>query len=372
MDVTQWERVAQRREYEEGDYIFREGDPGTEVMLIQSGGVMITKQVKGEEAIVLGYRTEGDTIGEIALLQEGPRTASVVATLPTVVLAIDRSEFQTLMRQDPDFQRALLETLIELLMQADRSRIGYATSEMKLWDRIDSLTDEQKRLAELIRLRQETINFIVHDLRNPINLAVMSLSMVEEEEHSAETAQLLTMATSALHKMQRMVESMLDVERLEGGDTPLEKSDVDVTHLVRDTYARFRAMAESQSVTFHLQTPQGPLTAHLDAARLERVLANLLDNAFKFTPQGGTVTLRLTPEPGQLRFAVIDTGQGIPEGERERIFARFAQTDGGRGKGFGLGLAFCRSAVQAHGGQIWVEEGEDGRGTAFIFTLPTG
>jgi signal transduction histidine kinase len=106
---------------------------------------------------------------------------------------------------------------------------------------------------------------------------------------------------------------------------------------------------------------------------MQRVLINLLDNAFKFTPRGGHVHIQVESESDAIRLRVIDTGPGIPVEERRRIFEKFTQVKGHRGSrtGTGLGLAFCQMAVEGHGGRIWVEDGPGGEGSCFVLTMPT-
>jgi signal transduction histidine kinase len=109
-----------------------------------------------------------------------------------------------------------------------------------------------------------------------------------------------------------------------------------------------------------------------DGEKIERVLANLLDNAFKHTPREGKVTIAARQVGEAVQVSVADTGPGISPEERERIFERFAQTNGERPRrrGYGLGLAYCRLAVEAHGGRIWMEAGDGGAGSRFVFELP--
>ncbi|MGF1505897.1 MAG: ATP-binding protein [Anaerolineae bacterium] len=371
--MTACARYTSRRHLEPGEYVFRQGDPADHLILIEQGSVMIAKEVDGvPEPMGLGYRSTGEMLGEIALIREGPRTASVVATVPTQVLILHRDEFKDLMRNDPDFQDVLLETLIEQILEADVTRADYALTEAELFGQIASFSDEQRRLSEIIRLRQETISFIIHDLRNPINLASLAINMLELGADSPqEIEKYMGMARSAMEKMLRLIDSMLDVERLDAGEADLETSRADIMALLADVKTRFAAAALGRTVELIVEPDPDLPDLVIDANRIDRVLSNLLDNAFKFTPPGGTVTLRAYPVEEFVVFEVNDTGPGIPDDERERVFARFAQTEGGKDKrGFGLGLAFCRSAVLAHGGEIWVDEGDDGIGTKFIFTLP--
>ena len=118
--------------------------------------------------------------------------------------------------------------------------------------------------------------------------------------------------------------------------------------------------------------PEALPTASADRDKIERVVTNLVDNAVKYTPNGGQITLAARAEAEHLLLSVTDTGPGIPEEQRQRIFERFAQVKGDTRarRGFGLGLAYCRLAVEAHGGRIWVEPGPGGVGSRFAFTLP--
>jgi signal transduction histidine kinase len=109
-----------------------------------------------------------------------------------------------------------------------------------------------------------------------------------------------------------------------------------------------------------------------DREKVERIMSNLVGNAIKYTPGGGKITITASPQNSHVVVSIADTGPGIPSGDRERIFERFARIkeNSSSRKGFGLGLSFCRLAVEAHGGRIWVEEGQNGVGSRFMFTLP--
>ena len=142
-------------------------------------------------------------------------------------------------------------------------------------------------------------------------------------------------------------------------------------NLATEVVERNRAMAGAKDVALMVDRQDNLPSVVADRQRIDRVLTNLVDNALKFTPPGGTIRVSIRREKDLLIATVNDTGSGIPEHQRERIFDRFTQTEKGRkARGFGLGLAFCRSAVTAHGGRIWAEPGEDGQGTRFVFELP--
>jgi signal transduction histidine kinase len=369
-----WEPYAIKRAYKQGDYVFREGDPGNEMYIISAGKVAISKAVPGGEPLQLGYRGPDELIGEMSLLRDVPRNASGMAIEPVTLLAIAREDFWHLLRTEADFQDTVIQTLMENLMAADIGRVSAAVSEHELFDRLGSLSSEKDRLGELMQLRQETIRFIVHDLRNPLNAVMASLAAltkVLEADPETNVARFLELGQTSAQRILTMVNAMLEVERLDGGDVVLDLAPVDMVKLATDVVERNQALAGVGEVTLTVDVRDDLPSIVADRQRIDRVLTNLADNALKFTPPGGTIRVSFQREGDELVATVNDTGLGIPEDQRERVFDRFAQTEEGRkARGFGLGLAFCRSAVTAHGGRIWAEPGEDGQGTKFVFTLP--
>jgi signal transduction histidine kinase len=167
---------------------------------------------------------------------------------------------------------------------------------------------------------------------------------------------------------------------------PLERNPVSLPALAHSIIDEMRAIADREMVTLQLQAVSGVPLVFADDDLIRRVFVNLIDNALKHSPRNSTVTVKIVPEPRDaaphrfsfpgdetteegVRCAVMDMGPGIPTEFRDRVFERFAQLDGRR-TGKGLGLAFCRLAVQAHGGHIWIEDNPRGKGSAFVFTLP--
>ena len=373
--IEQWKHYTTAVHYQAGDVIFHEGDPAEEVFILGQGRVAIVKDSGDGSSLVLGERTVGHLIGEIGLLQETPRTASAVALDPTVLLAISKTDFWRLMYEDRDFQQMVIATLIGHLLTADQNRIAIAAAERELFERLSKLATENEQLAELMQLRQETIHFIVHDLRNPLHMMHMVLENLDlggDKLDEERRARFLALARGGVERMLGLVDAMLDVERLDGGQARLEMLPVDVPDLVESVIARARPLAEAGHLTLTLR----PIPADLppisgDRLRLDRVVTNLIDNAIKFVPPGGAITVEVIKGKAGVGVSVNDTGPGIPARQRERIFERFAQAKTDRERaGFGLGLAFCRSAIAAHGGRIWAEQGDNGVGTKIIFTLP--
>jgi signal transduction histidine kinase len=217
---------------------------------------------------------------------------------------------------------------------------------------------------------------IVHDLRNPLAVVYGTMEILRrlplpESEAEYATAALGAMDRS-IRRMQRMVDTLLDITRLETAQATLQMEPVDIKALVDEVVAEELPLAQHSAVTLESELPPDLPQVQADRDVLLRVLCNLVDNGLKFTPKGGKVWIEVGPEPDALRFEVVDTGRGIPLKDRTRIFEKFTQVQrrGMARKGSGLGLAFCRMAVEAHGGRIWVEDGPVGKGSRFVFLLP--
>lgn len=370
----QWKRYTASRSYQAGSMIFSEGETGDEVFIVESGQVSIIKRLSDGSPLLLGHRGPGNLIGEISLLSDAPRTASALALEPTVLLAFSRDAFWSMMKEEA-FQQTVMQTLIAHIMTADEGRVLAAVDERALIDRIASLSGERERLAEVLQLRQETVRFIIHDLRNPLTLTRMALGILEMDDVGGpehDPARFMAMAQGGLQRMLSLVDMLLDVERLEGGQAPLELGVVDLSVLIAEVVQRIQPMAWACKVELEIAPPIGSLPqVVIDRLRIDRVLTNLIDNAVKFMPPGGRISVSAQQDDSQVSVWVNDTGPGIPPDQRERVFDRFVQTETGRkASGFGLGLAYCRSAVVAHGGKIWADEGDNNTGTRFVFTLP--
>jgi signal transduction histidine kinase len=174
--------------------------------------------------------------------------------------------------------------------------------------------------------------------------------------------------------MLKLVNDILDVSRLESGRMLLERTAVSLADLIAETLRAQSLLAADKSLRLESDAPPALPPAWADARLIERVLQNLVDNAIKFTPPGGLVKVTARPgdqepaEPPHLRVSVADSGPGIPPELQSKMFQKFVVGQREKG-GSGLGLAFCKLVVEAHGGHIWFES-EPEQGTTFTFTLP--
>jgi signal transduction histidine kinase len=265
--------------------------------------------------------------------------------------------------------------LVHHLMATDESHLRAVAHEHDLFDRVSSLSDENERMAQLNQLRNDTTHFIIHDLRNPLNMINSAVGMLESGSGGTadeETRTLILVAKRGVQRMLSLVDTLLDVDRLEGG-APLDLEPVNLGRILDEVYQRIQPLAAVSDIAMTLDLPRDPLPEVMaDRQCIDRVITNLVDNALKFTLPETTIDLKAWHDGDQVYIAVDDEGTGIPADQRVRIFERFAQLDGGPEgrRGFGLGLAYCRSAIVAHDGKIWVEDAPRGVGMRFMFSLP--
>lgn len=367
-------KLLSEHHYQPGQVIFKEGDIGDTMYIIWSGRVVI---LKGEftAPTVLGYRGVGEIIGEMALLEDQPRSASVVALEPLRTLRIKREDFEQWLSSNPSMGLSILGTLSARLRAADDARKASSRAELRLTKQVTDLQTEKQKLVELEQLRQNTIDLIVHDLRHPISSlygAIKIMEMVLPEDVLHDNQQLLEIANANCDHLQLMVESLLDIARMEASGSDLRLTSLNLAQIIKEVIKRTSVFTEIEGIEVQTNIPSDLPPIEADRDKIYRVLSNLLNNAIKYTPSKGQIVVDVELKDNFIKTNITDTGPGVVPADRDLIFDRFAQlsSEQARGGGFGLGLAFCKMAVEAHGGQIWVESGDNGEGSSFIFTLP--
>jgi GAF domain-containing protein/nitrogen-specific signal transduction histidine kinase len=233
---------------------------------------------------------------------------------------------------------------------------------------------------ELEQLREDLTGMMVHDLRSPLTSVLSGLEMISDllidKDSDPFAIKAMEIAERSCENMLAMVNTLLDIYRLESGRMPLQRAPAPLAPLARNAVARLSPLAADNGVTVQTELPADLPLVYIDDEKISRVLINFLDNALKFTPRGERIVIGATYQNDAddvVLCSVKDAGPGIPEEYQEKIFDRFAQIRGEAGqrgqRGTGLGLTFCKLAVEAHGGRIWVES-ELGQGSTFCFTLP--
>jgi len=286
-----------------------------------------------------------------------------------------RADCEALARGEQDRRRVIIPLgpqgrHIERTLTPVRDREGTITGWLLVFR---DVTEE----IELARLKEDMTYMLVHDLRSP--LAVLKGSMVLLEESFADRdaedfGRLVSMARRNTERILRMVNELLDIGKLESGQLRLRPEEVEAEVLLSDIAVRLAPLATSAHIALEVEASPDLPSLYVDRDFIGRALENLVDNAIKFTPNGGRVRLwaRLDPEQsGTMLIGVSDSGPGIPPEERPRLFKKFQQatSNTGRRVGTGLGLPFCKLVVEAHGGRVWVES-KVGEGSTFVMRLP--
>jgi NtrC-family two-component system sensor histidine kinase KinB len=231
--------------------------------------------------------------------------------------------------------------------------------------------DLSDRVA-LEEMRNDLMSMIVHDLRSPLGNIMSSLDILRSTLPANDEMlnSLLSIAGRAAARLSRLVDSLLDLRRLESGELRLNRVPVNTVTLLNEAVEQVQPTAEAKGIQLLTTVPVASPIVPVDVDLIRRVVINLLDNAVKYTPRAGTITTGLKSSAELLTISVGDTGPGIPAGEHVRIFDKFTRVQReASAKGLGLGLAFCKLAVEAHGGRIWADS-ERENGATFSFTLP--
>jgi signal transduction histidine kinase len=220
-----------------------------------------------------------------------------------------------------------------------------------------------------IEAREQVLKIVSHDLRNPLHTISMCASLLLELPMPPEKQDVhLQRIKRAGERMNRLVQDLLDVAKLEAGRVAISTRPIDVAPMVREAHDMLSSLAAEKGVRLDVVVADGLQPVVADEGRVLQVISNLVGNAVKFTAAGGTITIRADDAPGGVRFSVSDTGVGMTPEQLSKLFGRFWQANPADRRGIGLGLSIAKGIVEAHGGRIWVES-QPGAGTTFHFTL---
>ena len=221
--------------------------------------------------------------------------------------------------------------------------------------------------------RNEFLGIVSHDLRGPLMAISGAAALIEQQAPKDDAGRHLRGWAEAIKRsvgvMERLIGDLLDFGSFEDGRLRVVADRQDIRDTVRSAVDAFHGVASSAFISLEADLPQEPLLASFDQHRILQVLSNLIHNAVKFTPQGGSIRISAALKSGGCIVSVADTGIGIPQADLTSIFQRFRQLTGHDRTGLGLGLYISMWIIEAHGGRIWAES-EPGAGATFYFTLP--
>lgn len=253
-------------------------------------------------------------------------------------------------------------TFTLLLAQAAATALHRARS-------YDEELDKRRRAELLAQAREDVLGVVAHDLRNPLNLILMTTELlVDEELPVVRRKEMLGIAMRAAKQMNRLIDDLLDHVRLQAGKLSLDFEDVSVESIMKQAEETFGPLAVRRHLRFETAAQDGVLV-RADPTRVSQIVGNLVGNAIKFTPEQGSVKLLAKPQESQVVFQITDDGPGIPPDNMSHLFDNFWQARKDDRRGVGLGLAIVKELVEAHGGKIWVDSKVD-QGSTFSFSLP--
>jgi len=273
--------------------------------------------------------------------------------------------------------RQLARPLNELTQASEKISEGHLEQkvEVNTQDEIGELAQAFNTMSSKLKgsedLRRQMTADIAHELRTPMSVIQGDLEAVIDGVYPAnqETFQSLLDET---HRVSRLIDDLREISLLEAGELPLERESTNIKTLVQQLVQTYQIKAESNGITLKFNNTDVVSEIEADADRIAQVLRNLISNAIRYTPSGGTVVINLHRENGDLNCTVTDTGPGMSEEEAHRVFERFWRADQSRARhsgGSGLGLSISKRLVEAHGGKMWVQTALN-QGSTFGFSLP--
>jgi signal transduction histidine kinase len=228
--------------------------------------------------------------------------------------------------------------------------------------------NEQLRVAD--RKKDEFLAMLSHELRNPVGVISTAVAVLESSEHDARTGSTLGVISRQAAQIRRLIEDLLDVGRITRGRLTLQTAIVDIRTCVEHAaeVSQYKITGKGQHLSVAL--PSAPVPVRIDAARMNQVLTNLVDNASKYSPEGAVIRVSIDETEEHVRLCVADTGPGIDPGVLPHVFDLFDQGGVSASGGLGIGLGLCKRIVDMHGGSIVAGSNPDGCGAAFTITLP--
>jgi signal transduction histidine kinase len=343
---------------------------------LSTAGYRVTQAESGEAALVafqrevpdlvlLDVRMPGlDGFDTLERLRALPHGADVAVVFLTAFDDEDTHRRALAAGVDDFLSKPLRPT--ELLIRV-RSLLRLRETMQKLHDSHSLVSAQRDALLHARHLRERLSAFIVHDLKIPLQNISAATEVVQRRSENEGAQRAAAMIQRGCSDMNRMVLDLLDVARAEDGHLPVQNTDFDLRSLLDDVIERIRATRGQNSSAVKFETMYDLEDARIqgDPELLRRVIENLLDNALRYSPAQSAIHVSAAKHHGQVDILVRDEGPGIPEEHRERVFDMYERLEERRDRsGRGLGLVFCRAAVEAHGGSIWIDPPE-GRGAVF-------
>lgn len=340
--------LARERIYQPGEDIFKEGDAGDGIYVVKKGVVEISGIVGENVRVSFSKVGPGEIFGEMAVLEDKPRSASATAREKTTVYFLERAEMLKLVERSATLSLMLLREISNRLREFNRQYLCEVL--------------QTERLAIVGRFARS----IVHDLKNPLNIIGLTAEMAGSPHAPPEMRQdVQGRIRKQVDRISDMISEILDFTQ--GSQSAVILAPFDYGQFVEHVLAEIRPEAALKSASVELASQPPEIKLLLDPKRLRRVFHNLINNATDAMPRGGKVMVRFIPKKTEIVTEIEDTGPGIAPEIAGQLFEAFATH--GKAHGTGLGLSICKRIVEDHRGWISARN-EQGRGAIFSFGLP--
>ncbi len=340
--------TAARLSFRPGHIIFKEGDFGDGVYVVNEGSVEISALIDGQDRRVLSHLGPGTFFGEMAVVDHGPRSATATAKVETVVTFISRDEMFRVLGESPKLLISLMQEFSQRMREFDRRYLHEVF--------------QAERLALVGRFAQS----IVHDFKNPLNMIGIAGDLAGADFATPENrTEAKVLIRKQVDRLANMISELLEFTR--GTSRGVAMVPTHYGEFIREVLEELRLEAAEKHVSIDCENAPPDITVLLDRTRLLHVFLNLVNNAIDFMPDGGKITLRFRVTEREVMTELEDNGPGIAPEIASHLFEPFATH--GKAQGTGLGLSICKRIVEEHQGQIraWSEAG---RGAVFSITLP--
>jgi len=355
---------SQVRSYTPDSILCHENATEDRFYMILEGDAEVTKVINNAESRRLKTLGPGDFFGEMAIIHNAPRAATVTAKTDLTTLELDKAGFDRVLRNSSSVAMALVSEISERLRENDQM----AVDDLRM--RASELARAYQKLAEHELARREFLTNIAHELRTPLMVASGYLQMMQKG--SMDSDQLSTGIDAISRNVQQIVSLVNDILFLQEMELVLpEFQAVDMNQVVQTVVDKYMSKAEERNVTLRFSPSSSLPLISGDSKSLERALMALVDNAIKFSPKGGDVPIQFDQKEEDVFVSVVDQGIGIEKENMPRIFDRFYHLEKSGDDlfgGIGLGLAITRQVIEQHHGKLKVES-KSGEGSTFTLSL---
>jgi len=379
-ELQEMAALTEIKTYPQGHVLCREGEYEDVFYIIAEGNAAISKKIEGEKAErVLRVSGCGDMVGEMALIQNAPRAATVRTTTECTVLEMEKQDFETILSRSPRMAMDIIRITLDRLRANDKSMIA-------------DLQKSNKVLRQLDRNKMEFIQVAAHELRTPLTVLIGYAKMLRsllDLNANASLGGALEGILKGADRMHEVVNMMLDVSRMDSDTLRIAFTIVPLKRVIADVVDGLKQAAAERKIELIVEHAAEVDQIKADPSLIEKAVYQMLVNAIKYTPDGGKVFISTRPvemenETPGIQIAVRDTGIGMDAEHHELVFEKFYQVGGValhssgkttfKGGGPGLGLAIARGTAKAHKGRVWVESpGHDETrfpGSTFYLELP--